>query len=45
MVLDDSVNLDEELLELLSIFSYVIVTDEKLYEKLKNHYKILYISN
>ena len=45
LILDDSVNLDEELLELLSIFSYVIVTDEKLYEKLKNHYKILYITN
>ena len=43
LILDDSVNLDEELLELLSIFSYVIITDSRLYEKLRNHYKVLYI--
>ena len=43
LTLEDNVNLEEELLELLSIFSYVIITDSKLYEKLKNHYKILYI--
>lgn len=45
LILDDKVNLDEELLELLSIFTYVIVPDNDLYSKLKNHYKILYIPN
>lgn len=45
LILEGNINLDEELLELLSIFSYVVITDEKLYEKLKNHYKILYISS
>lgn len=45
LILEGNVNLDEELLELLSIFSYVIITDSKLYEKLRNHYKILYIPN
>ena len=41
--LDETINLDEELLELLNIFTYVIIKDEKLYSKLSNHYKTLYI--